>query len=294
MEMKDTNLPAPDRSLSVQERDEWQAIHASFRSGSVMTGSVVGVDEHEFDIVPEGRKRAVRKTVRCLIVIPYRVKIIIPENEIFIEEGDFTPPVIQSICGADISFIVTHIDRENGVALASRKQALEQIRRVNARRKITEGQRVEVDIISVGRDVCTVSYRGYDMLLPQKEVSHTIISDLRDIMQPGEKRYAVVKEFDIDKKILRVSIKETIPHPFDGVETRHPIGSTRRATIVGKYAGGVYCRLYDGVTDVLCSYATMQFDGDYVIGDCVEILIRKYNYDRKLIFGKVLRKKHAR
>lgn len=294
MEMKDTNLPAPDRSLSVQERDEWQAIHASFRSGSVMTGSVVGVDEHEFDIVPEGRKRAVRKTVRCLIVIPYRVKIIIPENEIFIEEGDFTPPVIQSICGADISFIVTHIDRENGVALASRKQALEQIRRVNARRKITEGQRVEVDIISVGRDVCTVSYRGYDMLLPQKEVSHTIISDLRDIMQPGEKRYAVVKEFDIDKKILRVSIKETIPHPFDGVETRHPIGSTRIATIVGKYAGGVYCRLYDGVTDVLCSYATMQFDGDYVIGDCVEILIRKYNYDRKLIFGKVLRKKHAR
>lgn len=294
MEMKDTNLSASDRSLSIQERDEWQAIHASFRSGSVMTGSVVGVDEHEFDIVPEGKKRAVRKTVRCLIVIPYRVKIIIPENEIFIEGGNFTPPVIQSICGADISFIVTHIDRENGVALASRKQALEQIRRVNARRKITEGQRVEVDIISVGRDVCTVSYRGYDTLLPQKEVSHTIISDLRDIMQPGEKRYAVVKEFDIDKKILRVSIKETIPHPFDGVETRHPIGSTRIATIVGKYAGGVYCRLYDGVTDVLCSYATMQFDGDYVIGDCVEILIRKYNYDRKLIFGKVLRKKHAR
>lgn len=294
MDFKDLNIAEMDRNLSVEERREWQSVYASYRSGSVMTGNVVGVDEHIFKTVPEGKSRAVRRKVRCLIVIPYRVKIIIPENEIFLEEGDFMPPMIQSICGADISFIVTEIDREGGVALASRKQALEQIRRVNARRRISEGQTVEVDVISVGRDVCTVSYRGYDVLLPQKEVSHTLITDLRDYIRPGEKHRAVIKEFNRDEKRLRLSIKETMPHPFDGVETRHPVGCTRIATIVGKYAGGVYCRLYDGITDVLCSYATMQFDGDYVIGDSVEILIRKYNYEKKVIFGKVLRKKHAK
>lgn len=294
MNFKDLNIAEMDRNLSVQERSEWQSIYASYRSGSVMTGSVVGVDEHIFKTVPEGKTRAVRRTVRCLIVIPYRVKIIIPDNEIFLDEGEFQPPVIQSICGADISFIVTAVDRENGVAVASRKQALEQIRRVNARRRITEGQVVEVDIISVGRDVCTASYRGYDVLLAQRDISHTLITDLRDFIRPGEKRRAVVKAFNREENMLKLSIKDTMPHPFDGVETRHPIGCTRIATIVGKYAGGVYCRLYDGVTDVLCSYATMQFDGDYVVGDSVEILIRKYNYERKVIFGKVLRKKYAK
>lgn len=294
MAFKDLNIAEMDRNLSAQERSEWQAIYASYRSGSVMSGGVVGVDEHFYNTVPEGGTRSVRRMVRCLIVIPYRVKIIIPESELFLEEDDFQPPMIQSLCGANISFIVTEVDRENGVAVASRKQALEQIRRVNARRRITVGSTVEVDVISVGRDVCTVTYRGYDVLLPQKEVSYAMVMDLRDSIHPGEKHRAVIKEFNRRKKLLRLSIKDTMPHPFDGVETRHPIGCTRIATIVGKYGGGVYCRLYDGITDVLCSYATMQFDGDYVVGDKVEILIRKYNYEKKIIFGKVLRKKQAK
>lgn len=65
---------------------------------------------------------------------------------------------------------------------------------------------------------------------------------------------------------------------------------TRIAKIVGKYGGGVFCRLYDGVTDVLCSYETMQYDGDFKIGDSAEIVINKYNTEKKLVYGKILRK----
>ena len=42
MDFKETNITEIDRILSEQERDEWQAIFASYRSGSVMTGRVVG------------------------------------------------------------------------------------------------------------------------------------------------------------------------------------------------------------------------------------------------------------
>ena len=71
-----------------------------------------------------------------------------------------------------------------------------------------------------------------------------------------------------------------------------PISSTRIATIVGKYGGGVFCRLYDGITDVLCSYDSMQYDGDFKIGNSVEIVINKYNTDKKLVYGKIIRKMH--
>ena len=294
MKFKELNLAELDKNLTEPERDEWQAIYASYRSASVMSGNVVGVDLHEFSAVPKGKRSAVPTTVRCLIVIQYRVKIIIPETEVFIRELDTGYHVLHSMCGAKINYVVTQIDREAGFAIASRKLALETIQRANSKRRLKEGQIVDVDVISVGKGVCTVSFRGYDSMLPQRDVSYGAVPDLRETLHPGEVKKAVVKEFDRENQLLRLSIKEALPHPFDGVETRHPIGATRIATIVGKYAGGVFCRLYDGTTDILCSYESMQYDGDFKIGDSVEIIIRKYNVERKLVYGKILRKMHSR
>ena len=58
MDFKDLNLTELDKYLTEPEREEWQAIYASYRSGSVMHGNVVGVDLHEFSAVPKGKKKA--------------------------------------------------------------------------------------------------------------------------------------------------------------------------------------------------------------------------------------------
>ena len=291
MDNKDfLSLAVFEKNLTEAERVEWQAIYASYKSGSVISGTVLGVDLHEFNYVPEGKKKAVPKTVRCLILIKYRVKVIIPETEVFDTELDTGYHILHSMCGANINYVITHIDADAGFAVASRKFALERMRYANYKGRIMEGQVVDVDIISVGKGICTVSYRGYDMALPQREVCYNNISDLREILKPGDVRKAIIKKYDAEKGILRISIKEMTPHPFDGVETRHPVKSTRVAHIVGKYAGGVYCRLCDGITDVLCSYLSMEYDGDYKIGDKVEIVIRRHNFEKKMIYGKIIRK----
>ena len=292
MEFKDLNLAEMDKNLTEPEKAEWQAIYASYRSGSVISGGVAGVDLHEFKIVPEGKKKAVPQTVRCLIVIKYRVKIIIPEKEVFLEELDSGYHILHSMCGANVNYVVTYIDRESGFAVASRKLALEKMQRATARRRLREGQMVDVDVVSVGRGVCTVNFGGFDVMLPQRDVSYSIVPDLRETIKPGEIRKAIIKEYNREDKTLKLSIKETTPHPFDGIETRHPISSTRIATIVGKYGGGVFCRLYDGITDVLCSYDSMQYDGDFKIGNSVEVVINKYNTEKKLVYGKIIRKMH--
>lgn len=290
MEFKDLNLAKLDKNLTDAERDEWQTIYASYRGRSVISAEVAGVDLHEFNAVSKGETKTVRKTVRCLIMVRYRVKIIIPETEVFIDELDTGYHILHSMCGANVEFVVTHIDREAGFAIASRKLALEQIRRANARRRYREELIVDVNVISVGRGVCTVSFNGYDVMLPQREISYGAVPDLRETMHPGEVRKAVVKEFNRAEGILKLSIKEATPHPFDGIETRHPIGCTRIAKIVGKYGGGVFCRLYDGVTDVLCSYDALQQDSNFKIGDSAEIVINKYDTEKKLVYGKILRK----
>ena len=290
MEFNDLNLLEFDKGLTEQEKAEWQAIYASYRSGSVMSGDVVGVDLHEFKFVPKGKKRAVEQSVRCLIIIKYRIKIIIPETEVFLDDFDSGYHILHSMCGTTVDYVITYVDREAGFAVASRKRALTKIRSATARRGLSPGQVIDVTVLSVGRGVCTVHFGGYDILMPQRDVSYSIVPDLRETIRPGEVKKAVVKEYDKEDHILKISIKEMTPHPFDGIEMRHPLKSTRIGKIVGKYGGGVFCRLYDQVTDVLCSYASMQYDGDFKIGDKVEVIITKYNTEKKLVYGKILRK----
>lgn len=286
MDFNELDLNELDRNLSPEERAEWQAIYASYRSRSVIEGEVSGVDVYDLGVI--AREETPRK-VRCLIVINYRTKVIIPEHEVFLEDFDAGYHVLHSMCGAKVNYIITHIDREAGFAVASRKYALKRIRDAFNWR-VREGETVDVEILSVGRNVCTVTYSGYDVLLPQKEVSYSVVPDLRDIIHPGETKKALITGFDAGNGVLQLSIKDTMPHPFDGIETRHKIGSIRVATIIGKYGGGVFCRLRDNVTDVLCSYESMHYDGDFKIGDRVEILINKYNNEKRLVYGKIIRK----
>ncbi len=290
MNFNELDLTKLDKELTDEERNEWQAIYASYRGQSVISGEVAGVDLHELNIIPNGETKFAWKTVRCLIIINYRVKVIIPETEVFMEKLDTGYHILHSMCGAKVDYVITHIEREEGFAIASRKLALEKIRRANSKRRCKAGQVVDTKVISVGRGVCTVTFNGYDVMIPQREIGYSAVPDLREVMHPGDKRKAMIIEYNKADGIMKLSIKQTMPHPFDGIETRHPLGCTRIAKIVGKYGGGVFCRLYDGVTDVLCSYNTLQYDGDFKIGDSCEIVINKYNLEKKLVYGKILRK----
>ena len=282
-----------DKGLTSAESEEWNNIYDSYRSGSLISGKVIGVDFHSFDVKAK-KKDAPKKELACLIAINYMVKIIIPEPKIWIEPMGATH-VLRSMCGATIKYVITYIDRENGFAIASRKAALEKLR-FATRNKDMLGKTVKVEIISVGRNVCTAHFNGYDVLLSQKDISYNIVKDLRTDLHPGQLKYAVIKEWNPKDSNVKFSIKETTKHPFDGVDIRHPVSSTRMATIISKYNGGVFCRLADGITDILCTYDAVtqdggfHYDGDFHIDDTVELIVKKINYDRKLVYGKILRK----
>ena len=116
-----------------------------------------------------------------------------------------------------------------------------------------------------------------------------MIFDLREKYHPGETHTAVLKEYDAESKTLQVSVKEAGPHPFDGVEIRHPLNSRRASVISGKYKGGVFCKLEENL-DCLCTYSQYQYDTDFRIGDQVIVVVTKYDYRRKLVYGKIVAK----
>ncbi len=290
MDFKDLDLTLLDRDLSEEQRKEWNMLYASFRSGSMLTGRVAGMDINIITVPNEETGEMERREINCLIIINYRVKILIPEQEIWFDEATQRPAhVLRSMTGATVDYVITHIDREGECCLASRRMAMHIRRHSFLRVPPKENDRVKTEILAVGRSHLLCNTGGFDMTLRQRELSYGMIQDLRERYRPGDVCYAIVKDFDNERQKLHISVKEAEPHPFDGADIRHPIRSRRASVISGKYKGGVFCKLEDNL-DCLCTYSPVQCDEDFQIGDQVIVAITQFNYTKKQVYGKIVAK----
>ena len=290
MEFNELNLTELDRDLSEEQRKEWNAVYASYRAGSLLTGRIIGSDSISVDIKNDETGRFEKRNILCLVVISYRVKILIPESEVWFDPSERRPPhVLRSMAGAVTDYVITGIDRENECCTASRRKALQIRRRAFLKLPPESGKRVECTVTAVGQHRLLCTCGGFDITLAAKDVSYAMIYDLRERFHAGDTIEAVVKSYDPEKDALKISLKEARPHPFDGIEARHPLNCRRASVITGKYSGGVFCRLEEDL-DCLCSYSPEQYDEDFRIGDRVIIAVTKYSYTKKLVYGKILAK----
>ena len=280
-----------DRGLTPEQRQEWNSIYASYRGRSVISGTVVGVDRHAISVWDRETEQQRRQEMYCAIVIPFRVRVLIPETEMWAKGEERPGFVLRNIVGAKVDMVIIHVDREAGFAIASRRLAMNSRRYYFSTQPTMNrpGSRVKCGVLAVGPRRCLVSCQGYDVDLTQREMRYTAIPDLRDEYHPGDELDCIMKEYDREHAKLMVSVKETQPNPFDGAELRHPVGSRRQSSIAGKYAGGVFCNLPDGAV-CMCSYSSHYEDSEFAIGDKVIVAIQRYDDEKKQVYGKIVAK----
>ena len=285
------NFRELDRSLTPRERQEWNSIYASYRGRSAMSGTIAGVDPVRLRTQDRKSGELIWQEMLCAVVIPHRVRILIPETEMW-QAGEERPRfVMRNIASATIDFVIIKVDRENGLAFASRRMALPSRRYFFSTQPEMNrpGSRISCEVLAVGPRRCLVSCNGYDIDLTQRDLRYAAVADLREEYHSGDTLECVVKEYDRSRNHLVISVKETESNPFDGADFRHPEGARRCATIAGKYAGGVFCNLPDGVT-VMCNYAFHYDDSAFRSGDRVLLVIQRYDMAKKQIYGKIVAK----
>ena len=280
-----------DRDLTPEQRQEWNSIYASYRGRNAMSGTVVGVDQHRLRVRDRKTGEMTWQRLYCAIVIPFRVRILIPETEVWMKGEERPGFVLRNLPGAKIDFVIIHVDREAGFAVGSRRLAMPSRRYYfSTQPGMNEpGSRVNCEVLVVGPRRCLVSCHGYDLDLTQRELSYTAVPDLREAYHSGQTLGCIVKAYDREKNRLTISVKETAPNPFDGAVFRHPVQSHRQGVIAGKYGGGVFCNLPDGVT-VMCNYSFHYDDSAFRTGDRVMLIIQRYDNTRKQIYGKIVAK----
>lgn len=280
-----------DRDLSARQRQEWENIYISFRSQSPLKGIVSGAETIGFSVYNEKTRQSETRQVLCLTVIDYRVKVLIPETELWADGRTLERQITSHMLGAQIEYIVTNIDRQGECAVASRRLAMERKRRSMqyARSGNKPGDRVLCRVLLVGPKRMTVECGGYDLVLRPKDISYTSILDLRDEPQyrPGTELEAVIKEYRPEDEVLEISVKEVNPNPFIGADRRHPVGCDRQAVVTSMYKGGVFCRFSDDVT-CMCLFSRSYSRYDCSPGDRVIVRITRYDYDRQRIYGRII------
>lgn len=181
--------------------------------------------------------------------------------------------------------------KDGNRAQASRRQASRSQRRFFAAREDLHavGSRITCRMLAVGPRRCLVDCYGYDLDMTQREIRYAAIPDLRTEFHPGSEIDCIVKEYHPRTGELIVSAKETEVNPFFGAEERHPVGSRRFAMISGKYGGGVFCNLPDGVT-CMCNYSYQHEDADFMVGEHVMLMVQRYDQEKLQMYGKIMSK----
>lgn len=285
------NLRELDRGLLPEQQQEWNAIYASFRGRSVMSGKIAGVDPRVFRIRDRKTGEIHSHTIWCAVVIPFRVPILIPETEMWARGEERPRYVLRNLGDADIDFVITDVDRERNFVVASRRLALAARRYYFSNQPALNriGSRVKCSVLTVSLRRLLVTCYGYDVGLTQRELDYTAIPDLTEKFHRGDTFDCIVKEYDSRANHLVLSAKELKSNPYDGADFRHPLGCSRQAMISSKYAGGVFCNLVDGVT-VMCNYSFQFEDGDFDMGDRVTVVIQRYDDEKKQVYGKIVAK----
>lgn len=264
---------------------------ASFRSKSVLTGKIIGVDRHTFNVRNRETGLLERRVMHCAVMIRYRVKVLIPETEMWLPGQERPSHVLRNMTGAEAGYTILDVDRKGGVAIASRRMAAVSLCRAfdNVRGGHFVGERLPCRVLTVGPNRCLLECGGRDLTLGYRDMLYASCPDLRERFRPGDQLECILKEYNRRSGAFAVSVKESQPHPFIGVTVRHPLGSRRQATINGKYSGGVFCTMADDTT-CLCLYTALHTDRDFQSGDEVLLVVSKYDYEQCLIYGRILSK----
>ena len=200
MEFEKLDLTELDKDLSDEQRKEWNAIYASYRSASVLTSRVAGMDVEMVRVRNKDTGESETVEVNCLAIIDYRVKVLIPEKELWFDENTARPThVLRSMAGATVDYVITAIDRENECCIASRRMALAIRRHGLLRTKPEVGRKVQASILAVGKTHLLASVGGFDITLSQRDLSYAMIPDLRQRYHAGETYTAVITAFDPEK-----------------------------------------------------------------------------------------------
>lgn len=197
----------------LEKQIAWQNINTSVEKNKILSGRAVAIESEKIKLTHEDGK-AYEENINCIVVNFKNIKVLIPGKELGLENED--KKSIRNLIGSEIKFIILESDKLTNTAVASRKKAMEIIKSIQ-QKKYQEGDIVYAKVISVLNKYIVVECLGTDIKLKISDLEYGYVGNLNSLYQVGDKIKVKIKELDTEKRIFKVSHKETKEDPYKNV-----------------------------------------------------------------------------
>ncbi|CAI3384560.1 30S ribosomal protein S1 [Enterococcus cecorum] len=112
---------------------------------------------------------------------------------------------------------------------------------------IHKGDQIEGTVARLTNFGAFIDLGGVDGLVHVSEISHTHVAKSSDVLKVGEKVNVLVLSVDPAINRISLSIKDTLPGPWDDIEDKAPVDSVLTGTVKRLTSFGAFVELFPGV-----------------------------------------------
>jgi len=262
--------------LSKSKADEklrWEAVLKKYQEGCVVQGTITA------------RVRG------GLIVMVDGVESFLPGSQVDISPVHDAEPYINQT----FEFKVIKISDERRNIIVSRRELLED-RLASKKRELL--QTIQKNQLRKGRVKnitefgAFVDLDGIDGLLHITDMSWGRIKHPSELVRVGQELDVMILDVDLDRERVSLGLKQTQANPWDGIESRYPVGSRLRGKVVNLVPYGAFVEIEPGieglvhVSEFSWTKRVSRASDMLNMGDEVDVVVLSINRaDQKIALG---------
>ena len=213
---------------SVERRQAWKAIETGFKNGEELKG-----------VCTEAVKGGVIANIKG-------IRVFVPASQLsnrYVED-------LNTFVGQTLRLRIIELDRRRRRVVASQRvilEAEEEAKRKNLFDSLEEGQRIKGVVKRLTNFGAFVDIGGVDGLIHISDLSWGHVKHPSEVLSVDENVEVVVLSVDKENERISLGYKQTIPHPWDNVEAKYPVGSVVKGKVVRITPFGAFVELEPGV-----------------------------------------------
>ncbi|PIC56781.1 30S ribosomal protein S1 [Sporosarcina sp. P12(2017)] len=211
----------------VDAENAWDSLEEKFESGEIIETEVK-------DVVKGG------------LVVDLGVRGFIPASLVedhFVESFD-------NYKGRTMTFKIVEMEKEKNRLILSHRavvQAQNEQKKEAALSEIQEGDILDGTVQRIASFGAFVDIGGVDGLVHISQISHGHIESVSDVLKEGDEIQVKVLSVDRDAERVSLSIKDTLPGPWENIEEKAEVGSVLDGTVKRLVAYGAFVEILPGV-----------------------------------------------
>ena len=188
----------------------------------------------------------VKDVVKGGLVVDLGVRGFIPASLV----EDFFVESFEEYKGRMMTFKIVEMDKEKNRLILSHRAVVQEekaLKKGEVLDNLEEGQVLEGVVQRIASFGAFVDVGGVDGLVHISQLSHEHVEKVSDVLKEGETVNVKVLSIDRDSERISLSIKETLPGPWEGIEEKAPKGSILEGTVKRLVSYGAFVELFPGV-----------------------------------------------